>query len=154
MIDFKAICDALAARYAAGTIATPTGASAMRKSYGQIPKNVAAVPCVIVDVQDGTLTANPGQWKHEMAIDAVFCLSKRPGDTARVDAERQRWLPTLLSATQGQLKLGLGGASGYSVDKALPIGWEFVEFPVGGDEYDAIRVHFTVYVTENVTLTP
>ena len=154
MIDFKAICDALAARYAAGTITTPTGALAMRKSYGQLPKNIPAVPAVVIDVQDGEVTANPGQWKHEMHLDVVFLLSKRPGDTARVDAQRQIWLPTLLAATQGQMKLTLGGATGYSVDKAIPFGWEFTEFPFGGDEYDAILIHFTVYVTENVTLTP
>jgi len=153
MIAFKAICDALAARYQAGTIATPSGAVAMRKAYGQLPKNIPAVPAVVIDVQDGTLTANPGQWKHEMAIDVVFLLAKRPGDTARVDAQRQLWLPTLLAATQAQLKLGLGGAVGYSVDKALPVGWEFTEFPFGADSYDAIRIHYTVFVTENVTLT-
>lgn len=154
MIDFRAICTGLAARFAPGTIATPTGASAMRASYSAIPKNVPTVPCVVIDVQDGTLTANPGQWKHEMAIDVVFLLSKRSGDTARVDIQRQLWLPALLAATEAQLKIGLGGAPGYSVDKALPVGWEFTEFPFGGDEYDAIRVHFTVFVTENVTLTP
>lgn len=154
MINFKAICDALAARYQAGTIATPTGAAAMRKAYGQIPKSIPAVPAVVIDVQAGTVVANPGQWKHEIAIDVVFLLSKRPGDPARVDAERQRWLPTLLSATHAQMKLGLGGATGYSVDKAIPSGWEFTEFPFEGVEYDAIRIHFTVYVTETVTLVP
>ena len=153
-IDFKAICDALAACYAPGTIARPTGAVAMRKSYGQIPKNVPAVPAVIVVPQQGTVTANPGQWKHEMALDAVFILAKRPGDPARVEAQRQIWLPTLLGATQGQLKLGLGSECGYSVDKAIPNGWDFVEFPVGGDTYDGIVIHYTVYVTQTVTLVP
>lgn len=154
MIDLKAICDGLAARFAAGTISTPSGASAMRKSYAAPPKNLPAVPAVILEVQDGDLVANPGQWKHEIHIDAVFCYSKRQGDTVRADTERQRWLGTLLAATQGQLKLGLASASGYSVDKAIATGWEFTEYVAGGDEYDAIRVHFTVYVTETVTLTP
>lgn len=154
MIDLKGICDALAARFAPGTIATPTGAVAMRASYAQIPKNVPTVPCVVIDVQDGTLIANPGQWRHEIAIDVVFLLAKRPGDPARVDEQRQRWLGTLLAATEAQLKIGLAAATGYSVDKAIPIGWEFTEFPVGADSYDAIRIHFTVYATENVSLTP
>lgn len=155
MIDLPAICSGLAARFAAGTIATPSGASAMRKSYANPPKNLPTVPAVILEVQDGDLVANPGQWKHEIHIDVVFCYSKRQGDTVRQDAERQRWLGTLLAATQGQLKIGLGAASGYTVDKAVPDGgWEFTEYVVGGDEYDAIRVKYKVYVTETVTLVP
>jgi len=155
VIDLKAICDALAARFAAGTISTPSGSLAMRKSYAQPPKNLPTVPAVILEVNDGDLVANPGQWKHEIHIDVVFCYSKRQGDTVREDAERQRWLGTLLAATQAQMKLGLGSASSYTVDKAVPDGgWEFIEYEVGGASFDAIRVKYTVYVTETVTLTP
>lgn len=154
MIDFKAICDNLAARFAPNTISTPTGAAAMRASYAQQPKNIAAVPCVILEVQDGNLTANPGQWKHEMNIDVLFLLSKRPGDPARVEAQRQLWLPYLLAATEAQMKLNLGSASGYTVDKAIPSTWEWIEYGVGQDTYDGIRVRYTVYVTENVSLVP
>lgn len=154
MIDLDAICDALAARFAAGTIATPTGASAMRKSYAKVPKNIAAFPAVMLEVQEGSVVASPGQWKHEINVDALFILPKRPADPARVEDQRQTWLGTLLAATQGQLKLGLASASGYSVDKAIPTGWEWTEFNVGGEERDAIRIHYTVYATETVTLTP
>lgn len=154
MIDLKAIADALAARFAPGTIATPTGALAMRATYAQIPKNIATVPCVVLEVQDGTLTANPGQWNHEIRIDAVFVYSKRQADTVREEKQRQLWLGTLLAATEAQMKLGLGSASGYTVDKAIPTGWEFIEYPFGGENttYDAIRVHFTVYARETVSL--
>jgi len=154
VIDFKAICDALAARFAAGTIATPSGAAAMRKAYGQIPKNIAVVPSVLVIPQQGTVVANPGQWKHEMDLDVVFLLSKRPGDPARVEAQRQIWLPTLLAATEAKLTLGLAGQSGYSVDKVIPIGWEFAEFPVASDTYDGIVIHYKAFITETVVLTP
>lgn len=154
MIDLKAICDALAARYAPGTMSTPTGAAAIRSASGRHPKDVVTVPMAYVDVENGDLIANPGQWKHEISLDLVFVLSKRPGDPVRVDEQRQRWLPSLLAATQAQMKLGLGGASGYTVDKAIPAGWEFTEETIGATEYDSIRVHYTVYVTENVTLTP
>lgn len=153
-LNLKAICDNLALRFVAATIGTPSGASAMRGSYAQQPKGIAATPFHYLEVQDGTVTANPGQWKHEISIDGVFVLSKRPGDPARVDTQRQRWLPYLLHATVDQLKIGLGGAAGYTVDKVIPTTWEFETVVIGDEEFDAIRVHWTVFVTENVSLTP
>ena len=154
VIDFSAICTALAARFVAATLGTPTGASAMRASYAKPPKNVPATPAHLLEVNDGTVVASPGQWKHEMNIDGVLLLAKRPADPERVDTQRQLWLPYLLHATVDQVKLGLGAASGYSVDKAIATGWEWTEYMVAADEYDAIRVHWRVYVTENVSLTP
>lgn len=154
MIDFEAICDALALRFEPATIGTPTGAPAMREVWPEPPKSAPTVPAVLLEVQEGTLVATPGQWKHEFHIDVIFLLSKRPADPVRVETNRRKWLPYLLRATAGQVKLGLGGATGYSVDKALPTGWEFVEFDVAGVTFDAIRVPYTVWVTETVTLVP
>lgn len=154
VINFAAICTALAARFVAATIGTPSGASAMRASYAKQPRNVPATPAHLLIVQDGTVTANPGQWRHEMQIDGVLLLAKRPGDTERVEAQRQLWLPYLLHACVDQMKLTLGGASGYSVDKAIPFGWQWIVYDVGSDTYDAIRVNWMVYVTETVALTP
>lgn len=151
MIDFKAICDNLAARFAPATIATPSGAPAMRPPSGQMPKGIAVVPFAFVEATDGQVIAQDGGvWQHEMHVDVVFCLDKRQGDPRRVDANRQRWLPSLLAATEGQLKLGLGAQSGYSVMKAIPTGWRWAEETVSGIEFDAIRVHYTIYVNETV----
>ena len=152
-INFYAICNALAARFEAATIGTPTGAPAMRKVYAQTPKNVPVVPAVVLEVQEGSVVANPGQWKHELGVDVLFLLSKRPGDPVRVEADRQRWLPYLLHATVDAGKLGMTTV-GYAVDKAIPTEWEWVEYAVGGVEFDAIRVGYRVYVTENVQMTP
>jgi len=154
VIDLEAICDALALRFEPGTIGTPSGGPAMREVYSESPKSVPTVPAVLLEVQDGTLVASPGQWKHEISIDVLFLLSKRPADPVRVETNRRKWLPYLLQATVGQMKLGLGGASGYSVDKAIPISWEFTEFDVADVTFDAIRVRYVAYVTESVTLTP
>lgn len=154
VIDFKGICTALGARFAAATLGTPTGAPAIRAVYPQSLKAAPALPCIILEPQDGSVVANPGQWKHEMQIDVLLVLAKRPADPDRVETWRQLYLPYLLHATVDQLKLGLGGASGYTVDKAIPATWEYDLFRVGDMEFDAIRVPYTVYVTENVTLTP
>lgn len=154
MIGFLAACNALAARFAPGTITTPTGAVAMRHAYGQMPKNVAAVPCVLVEPVSGSIDANPDRWLHQMDVDVLFLLSKRPGDPARVETQRQTWLPTLLAATEGQLKLGLGAQSGWELAKAIPIGWEWTEYLIGAEEYDAIRIHFRLFIYESVVLVP
>lgn len=153
-LDFSAICTALAARFVAATIGTPTGAGAMRASYAKPPKNVPATPAHLLEISDGSVVANPGQWKHEMNIDGLLLLAKRPADPERVEAQRQLWLPYLLHASVDQLKLGLGAASGYSVDKAIPTGWEWAEYEVGAVEFDAIRVNWRIYISETVSLTP
>lgn len=150
-MDFKAICTALAARYAAGTISTPAGATAMRKSYGQAPQGLQVIPAVVVMPQDGTVIVDPGVLRGQAhRIDVNFYLSKAPGDLARVETQRQLWLPNLLSATFGQMQLGLAPI----VMKAIPVGWEFTELPYGGEMYDGIVIHVEVYTTEIVTLTP
>jgi hypothetical protein len=154
VIDFEAVCNALAARFVAAAIGTPSGQTAMKKSYPEPPESAPQTPCHILEVQDGSVVANPGQWKHEMQVDGVFLISRRTGDTIRPEAIRRKWLPYLLHATVDQMKLGLGSASGYTVDKAWPTGWEWDEYKVAATEYHAIRVHWTVYITENVALTP
>ena len=155
MIDFYGICNALAARFAPGTITTPSGAKAMRPASGQIPKSAPVVPMVFVEATDGTVIAQDGNaWLHEMHVDVVFLTSKRQGDPVREDAERQRWLPTLLAATEGQLKVGVGAQPGYEVLKVIPTGWRWAEEGVTGQLYDAIRTHWSIYVNEYVSLVP
>jgi hypothetical protein len=155
VIDAEAICDALAARFIAATLGTPAGETAMRKSYSETPKAVPALPAHLLEVQDGELVASPGGvWDHQWRIDGLLLLAKRPGDPARVETSRRKWLPYLLHATVDQLKISKGGQSGYSVDKAIPTAWEFTEFEVGDVEYDAIRVRWVVWIKETVSITP
>ena len=153
-VNFQSICDNLAARFAAAVMGTPTGAPAILASYGQYPKAVPALPAVIVEPQDGTVLAQASYWQHEMKLDAVLLLAKRPGNPATVEKYRQLYLPYLLAATEGQLQIGLGSQAGWSVLKAIPTGWTWVEYPYDGDEYDGIRVHYQVWANENVSLVP
>lgn len=153
-VGFEAICDALAARFVAAAIGTPAGEDAMKASYSKPPKSVPRTPAHLLEVQDGTVVASPAQWKHEMNIDGVFLVSRKTADTVRPEEQRRRWLPYLLHATVDAVKIGLGAQSGYTVDKAWPTGWEWDEYKVADVEFHAIRVHWTVYVTETVSLTP
>jgi len=150
--DLKSTCDALAARFAPGTITTPTNGLAMRAAYGQMPNDIPATPAVFVEPTDGSVVANM-QWNHEWNLDVVFLVDKSTGDPKRIETQRQLWLPTLLGATHGQLKLGLGGESGWNVDKAIPTDWRWDEVDVAGVDFAAIRINYRVYVTQTVTLT-
>lgn len=149
-MDFNDICDGLAARYAPGTIGTPTGASAMRGAYGQEPNGAKPTPFVVVHPQDGEVTFDPGILRGEHNLDVDFYLSKASADFKRIETERQLWLPLLLTATTGQVKLNLAPI----VMKALPVGWEYDQLPYGGETYDGITIHYRVWTEEAVTLTP
>lgn len=150
MSDFKAICNALATKYGAGTIATPSGAVAMRSASGQAPHGPKQPPFVVVFPESGTIILESGAWVITHRINVDFYLSKAPGDISRVETQRQIWLPTLLAATLSGYTLGLAG----TVKSALPIGYEFVELPYGGDMYDGIRINFEVIVRESITVGP
>ena len=145
--DMYGVCSGLGSAFLPNAIGTPSGASAMRAVFPHGCKGVASVPAVVLEVQDGTVVPND-IWQHHVNIDAVLLLSKRPGDPVRVESDRQRWLPYLLSATESHMKLGIGAQSGYEVKSAVPQGWEWTEYAVGADEYDAIRVHYQVWVNE------
>lgn len=150
MMDFNDICDGLAARFEPATIGTPTGADAMRSAWGQAPNGPKPTPFAVVFPQDGEVTYTPGQRLGQHNLDLQFFLSKAGGDFSRVETQRQLWLPYLLSATDGQMKLGLSG----TVLKAIPVSWTYAEIVYGGDTYDGIVIHFRVWTEESVTLTP
>lgn len=149
--DFYATCNALAARFAPGTITTPTDALAMRAAFGQMPNAVPATPAVYCEPTSGQVVANQ-TWDHEWDIDVVFLVDRVTADPKRIETQRQLWLPTLLRATQGELKLGIGAQSGWELKKAIPTGWEWDEVNVAGTDFSAIRVHYRVFVAETVTL--
>jgi hypothetical protein len=151
-MDMLAICNALAARYAPGTIGTPaTGTPAtIRAVYGQAPHSMPTTPAVVVMPQTGDVVMGSGTWDVTHHIDVLFYHSKKQGDVPRSETQRQLWLPSLLEATLGAATLGLGGV----VKSALPVEYEFLELPYGGDSYEGIRIGVDVIVREPVTLTP
>lgn len=151
MFSLENICDALAACYAGTAVGTPTSATAMRATYGQMPNNVPMTPCVVIMPKSGEAIFGAQTWDTTHQIDALFYHQKSQGDLARSETERQRWLPLLLSATKSQVALGLSTAG---VKSALPTGYEFTTLVYGGEEYDGIVVHYEVIVREPITLVP
>lgn len=155
-MDLKAICDALAARFTAATMGTPTSSPAMLATYGQQPKSGSqALPATIVeaDIAGQVITDNDA-WRYRIHVPTVTLFSKRPGDSAQVEAWRQRYLGYLLAAAEGQMKLGIGAQPGYEVKSAMPMDFEWLEYPIGSDDYDAIRVRWEVLVQRVPVLVP
>ncbi len=108
------------------------------------------MPAVVVLPKTGTVTLGPRMVDGTIDLDVLFYLSKAPGDLARVETQRQRWLPTLLAALDGKMQLGLAAY----VQKAYPTDWEFVDLQYGGEAYDGIRITVRVWYTEARTFTP
>jgi len=136
----------LAAKFAPGTISTPSGASAMRFAFADTPKSIPATPAVYVEGVDGEIVFGSGEWTVTNHLIVNFLLAKKPGDPERVDAQRDRWLTTLLQAAFSDIDLGA------TVKSALPVRWEYAEIDMGADLYDGIRIFVDAIVREPVTL--
>lgn len=147
--DFNAACTALAARFAPGTIATPSGERAMQASYGQAPNNLKQTPAVVVQPTKGQLIYGGGVKNGQYDVDVEFYLASRSVEFGRIETSRQKWLVNLLGACDGQLLLGLG-ASG--IQKVVPLDWEYRVLTYGGTEYDGIVIHERIWTIEPVTL--
>lgn len=147
--DLYAACNALAARFAPGTIATPSGETAMQASYGQAPNNQLRSPAVVLAPTNGQLLYGGATKNGQYDVDVHFYLSKAADDYKRIETSRQKWLVPLLGACDGQMVLGLG-LSG--VQKVLPLTWEFRVLTYGGVDYDGIVIHERIYTIEPVTL--
>lgn len=148
--DFYAACNALAARFAPGTIGTPSGEVGMKASFGQAPNDLAQSPCVVIQPTEGQLVYGGGVKNGQYDVDVNFYLGKASADFKRIETSRQRWLVTLLAACDGQMLLGLGGSG--TVQKVLPLRWEFRQLVYGGVEWDGIVIHARIWTIEPVTL--
>lgn len=88
-MNLATICTNLAARYAPGTLSTPTGAVAIRNSYATSQAAIPATPAVFIEVDDGEVIAGSGTWDVTHHLVVNFLLDKAPGDPSRVDYQRQ-----------------------------------------------------------------
>lgn len=144
-LDLNAACNAMATALQAVT--PPTG-DHMRRAYGQAPNNAPSTPCAIVMPESGSLVLQPGSYIGAYKIDVWFLIEKAQGDFPRVETRRQKWLPILLHAFDGQMTLGIGAP----IRKTYPLGWSFLELMYGGASYDGIKVHFEIATEEPVSL--
>lgn len=129
--DALAIADALAARYASGTLTPPSGYGAIRKSTARLPNNIPTSPWVLVILQNGEVLTVPQQVTLEYHVQ--FHYAKASGDTARDMTGMQAWIAPLLEATFAQGDLGLNASQ--HVKSAFPSTFLFDVFTYGGQEF-------------------
>lgn len=146
-LDFLAIADALALRFAAANVTPPTGQPPIRKSTARPENNAPPDPFVFVLLEDGTLTVGPvREGEHHFLV--RFHHSPKAGDTSEAHAVLLTWLGVLLDQLNPAMLLGLAG----TVTKAQTTGYALRVFTYGGTEYWGIEIPVTVWTKHSVTL--
>lgn len=124
------IADALALKYAPGTLTPPTGYPAMRVSTARLPNAIPTSPWVLVMLPKGDVTLAPQWLDHSMAFHVLFHFAKHTGDLARDMTAMLSWIGVLLAATYADMDLGVTG-----IRKAYPTEYQLAVFTYGGTEF-------------------
>lgn len=143
------IADALATKYASGTLTPPTDYPAVRVSTARLPNAIPTSPWVLVTLPSGNLVLGSGELNHALEFHVIFHLAKHTGDVARDTTAMLSWLGVLLAATWGDMDLGVSG-----IRKAYPTEYEYVVASYGGDEFYGWDITVVVDFRETVTFTP
>lgn len=154
-MDALVVGDALAARYARGTLTPPTGYAAVRASTCRPPNRIPSSPWVLVVLPTGTGDAGSqgsGTVDYVSEWHVLFHYERASGDKARDWKALLSWLGVLLNATYGQMKLGLSATQG--VRKAVPVRWDQVLLRYAGIEYYGWDITVKVWSQDQVTFTP
>lgn len=143
-----AIADAVAARF--GTVATPSGETvALVGATARTPNNLPGTPYVVVELpgSDELIIEQRRTGSHD--FDVYFLLERASGDIPRDKVRLLRWLPGLLDATYGAMKLGLA-----TVRKSWVISYEYGTYNYAGTEYHSWHLVVRVWTEDTITLTP
>jgi hypothetical protein len=147
------IADALAARYAPGTLSPPSGYPAMRVSTARLPNTIPTSPWVLVLPPNGEHIYGSGVVERTLTFRVQFHYAKHTGDVGRDVTGMLAWLGPLLAATDGQYRLGVGDTQ--HVKSALAAEHRWAVFTYGGDEFYGWEIDVIVMIRdEPVTLVP
>lgn len=148
-LDFLAIGDALAVRFANPTLTPPAGQPPIRKSTARPENNAPPDPFVFVLLNDGSLTVGPvREGEHHFLV--RFFHSRKAGDTSEAHMVLLTWLGPLLDQLNAALLLGLAGV----VTKSQTTGYSLSILTYGGVEYWGIEIPVTVWTRHSVDLVP
>jgi len=150
-VNYKALADALALRYAPANVTPPSGYANIVASTATPPNALPRSPYVVVWPSEGTLTVGNGVVDGLQTFLVNFYYAKHEGDIPRESAALESWLGVLLGQTFGALKLGY---TDDTVMKALPISWTIGALVYAGITYDGITITVNVWTKEYVSLVP
>ena len=144
-----AVADGVAARFA--TVPTPADETvALVGATARTPNNVPGTPYVVVELPEGTdITVASGRRDAVHDFDVYFLLDRASGDIPRDKVRLLRWLPGLLDAMYGAMKLALT-----TVKKSYVTSYEYGTYNYGGNEYHSWHLVVRVWTEDTVTLTP
>ena len=144
-----AIADAVATRF--DTVATPADETvALVGSTARTPNNIPGTPYVVVELPEGSdITVAAGRRDGVHDFDVYFLLDRASGDIPRDKVRLLRWLPGLLDAMYGAMKLALA-----TVKKSYVVEYEYGTYNYGGTEYHSWHLVVRVWTEDAVTLTP
>lgn len=147
-LDFDAIAEALALRYA--SLTPPTGEPAIRASTSHPPNALPpGAPYVVVWTMSGEVIYGSGERKGQTEYEVRLYIDL-VGDLPRQMATTQKWIGLMLDATHAATKITLAP----TVDKALPTGWSIGVYEYGDKLYEGISIIVRVWTTDTVTLVP
>lgn len=149
-MDYLAIADAIAARYAPAVVTPPAGLPNIAIATARPPNALVQSPAVIVWPERGEIVWEGG-YRYDRTADfgVHFYLARHEGDIPRQGAELMAWLGVLTDQLRGAAKLGLPGVS-----KALVTGWQVGQLVYAGTTYDGITLTVSVWTEEKAELTP
>lgn len=145
----QAIADAIALKYAPGTLTTPSGQDAIRRVFSQAPNNIPEFPSIIVAPMHGKVVEGAQTWDLRASIEVQLYVGAMSGDLPRMDATRQAYLNTMLRAVVGSQSLGLS-----YVKSCMPVTWEFRTLEYAGAEYLGLIIDLELIIRETVALAP
>ena len=140
------LADALATKFKSGTLAPPTGYTAVRVSTARVPNAIPLSPWVLVMLPEGTVTLAAGELNHSLEFHVLFYYAKSSGDAARDMTGMLSWLGVLLAACWTDLDIGVAG-----VRKAYPQSYRLAVLTHGGEEYYGWDITWVVDFHESVS---
>lgn len=143
------IANALAGKFASGTLTPPTGYTAVRKSTAALPNAIPSSPWVLVTLPKGEVVLGAQELNHSLEFHVLFHYAKSTGDVARDMTGMLSWIGVLLAACFADMDLGVSG-----IRKAYPTTYDLVVATYGGEEYYGWDITWIVDFNETQAMTP
>src|SRR3990167_3622 len=145
-IDFNAVAQAIAARFAAAQITPPTGENDIALSTEALPSNIVQEPTVLVFPPEVECPC-AGSPRSGPAVFPVRFYLFRIRDNARNATLTLKWLGSLYQQLDGQAHLALSDYVATATISGMVPG----RLSYGGDEFEGIELSVAVQLWEGLS---
>lgn len=153
-IDVQGLADAIAARYARGTLAAPAGSPTLvgiRVATAKLPSKVTVTPTLLVIPESGSLDVGGQDRVGAHTWRALFLYALTADYPREVNAVN-RWLPKLLDAHLSGNQLG--GAFAGVLAEVRTGGYNVGQITYAGDTFTGCELELQIITTEAWSPTP